>query len=193
MLFRSAEQLEIQVVDTRRRIFGEGHPDIIKGVASLATMRSQGNKIANRLLGEEHRKTISAMSNLSSTHESLGKCADGEQLATQVVDTRRRIFGEGHPDTIEVVSSPAQPTSQARKLPIGIPETSNIGSTHESLEKYVDAEQLEIQVVETRRRIFGEGDPSTIKAMASLAAIRSQENKNASGTEPRKTGESYPL
>ena len=67
----------------------------------------------------------------------------------------------------------------------------NLVKIYYHLKKVKDAEQLEIQVVDTRTRIFGEGHLDTIKAVALLAAIRSQ--VNTSRTEPRKMGESYAL
>jgi hypothetical protein len=38
----------------------------------------------NRLLGEDHPDTITAMNNLAITYESLGKYADAEKLEIKV-------------------------------------------------------------------------------------------------------------
>ena len=41
--FKDAARLEVQVVDVRKKIFGEEHPQIVKAVALLAEIRSQVN------------------------------------------------------------------------------------------------------------------------------------------------------
>jgi hypothetical protein len=42
---------------------------------------------------------------------------------------------------------------------------------HESLGKYVDAEKLQVQVLDMRNRLLGEDHPDTINAMNNLAII----------------------
>ena len=58
----------------------------------------------NRLLGEEHPKTISAMNNLVITYDNLGKYANAEKLQIKALDLRNRLLGEEHPDTINAMN-----------------------------------------------------------------------------------------
>ena len=59
----------------------------------------------------------------------------------------------------------------------------NLAITFYHVQKYPNAAKLEIQVVDARKRIFGEEHPKTVKAVALLAAIRSQVNAKTSGKE----------
>ena len=62
----------------------------------------------------------------------------------------------------------------------------NLAITHGILGQYADAKKLQIKVVDKRTRIFGEGHPDTIEAVALLTAIKSQADTNTSGTQLRK-------
>ena len=52
---------------------------------------------------------------------------------------------------------------------------------------------MELQVVDVRKKVFGEEHPKTVESVALLAKIQSQANTNTSGTESKKKGESYLL
>src|SRR5947207_8686519 len=66
-----AEQLEVQVLELRKTVLGEKHPD-----------------------------TIRAMANLASTWRKQGRSDEAEQLEAQVLELRKTVLGEKHPDTI---------------------------------------------------------------------------------------------
>jgi hypothetical protein len=104
----------------------------------------------SRTLGEEYPDTISAMSNLAATYESLGKYADAEKFKIKVLDLRNRHLGEEHPDTVMAMG--------------------NLAITYQSLGKYSDAEKIQIQVLDMRNRLLGEEHPDTVMAMGNLAA-----------------------
>ena len=111
------------------------------------------------------------MGALAITYGRLGKHTNAEKLEIKVLDIRNTLLGEEHPNTICAMS--------------------NLAITHGILGKYTDAKKLQIKVVDKRTRIFGEGHPDTIQAVALLTPIKSQGDTNTSGTQPRKTGESY--
>ena len=75
---------------------------------------------------------------------------EAETLQIEVLDTRSRILGVKHPDTIHAMG--------------------NLAKTFESLGKYGEAEKLEIQVLDGMTRILGVEHPDTIRAMANLGA-----------------------
>jgi Tetratricopeptide repeat len=59
--------------------------------------------IRKKLLGEEHPDTLSSMENLASTYRNQGRWNDAEQLKDQVMDMRKKLLGEEHqehPDTV---------------------------------------------------------------------------------------------
>jgi len=79
--------------------------DNLGNYADAEKLQIQVLNMRNRLLGEEHPHTITAMENLARTYHNSKKLKDAEQLEIQVVDKRRRIFGHIHPDTIKAVAS----------------------------------------------------------------------------------------
>ena len=71
----------MQIIETRKRVFGEEHPSTITSIASLASIyRDQGRwkeakglglqvmEIRKRILGEEHLSTITSIASLASMY-----------------------------------------------------------------------------------------------------------------------------
>jgi tetratricopeptide (TPR) repeat protein len=160
--WKEAEELEVQVMDTRKRVLGEEHPDTLTSMANLAsTYQNQGRwkeaeeldmqvmDTRKRVLGEEHPDTLTSMANLASTYRNQGRWKEAEELEVQVMDTRKRVLGEEHPYTL---------TSMA-----------NLASTYRNQGRWKEAEELEVQVMDTRKRVLGEEHPSTLTSMNNLA------------------------
>ena len=66
-----AEQLEIQILDMRKKLLGAEHPNILESMTNLAT-----------------------------TFLNQGKWNDLEQLEFQTLDMRKKMLGAEHPDTL---------------------------------------------------------------------------------------------
>ena len=66
-----AEQIEVQVLETRKRV-----------------------------LGEEHPLTLTNMANLASTYSNQGRWTEAEKMFVQVMEMRKRVLAEEHPDTL---------------------------------------------------------------------------------------------
>jgi len=81
---------------------------------------------------------------------SDGRYREAEGPFNEVSQTRQRVLGEEHPDTL---------TSMA-----------NLASTFWNQGRWKEAEELEVRVMETRKRVLGEGHPSTLTSMANLAS-----------------------
>ncbi|KAI2863719.1 hypothetical protein CBS13152_11227 [Aspergillus niger] len=69
--WKKAEQLQVQVMETRK----------IK-------------------LGEDHPNTLTSMANLASTYRNQGRWEKAEQLEVQVMEMRKIKLGEDHPGTL---------------------------------------------------------------------------------------------
>ena len=162
--WNEAEQLQVQVSETRKRVLGDGHPDTLTSMADLAsTYRNQGrwkeaeqldvqvSEMRKRVLGDEHPQTLTSMANLASTYRNQGRWKEVEQLNVQVLETRKRVLGDEHPDTL---------TSMA-----------NLASTYWNQGRWKEAEQLEVQVLETTKRVLGNEHPDTLTSMANLAVM----------------------
>ena len=57
-------------------------------------------QIRKRNLGEENPNTILAKANLASTYRNPGKHTEAEKLKIQLFHARKKILGEEHTDTI---------------------------------------------------------------------------------------------
>jgi tetratricopeptide (TPR) repeat protein len=111
-LLDEAARIKKQVLEKRRQILGEKHPDTITAMSNLAsTLRDQGQldeaakvfeevlEKRRRILGEEHPDTIITMSNLASTLIDQGQLDEAAKMLKEVLEKMKRILGEEHPRT----------------------------------------------------------------------------------------------
>src|SRR2546423_2847370 len=116
-----ARELKEQVLELRKRVSGEEHPDTILAMGNLARtyadmgetirardLQEQALELRKRVSGEEHPSTIVAMSNLASTYAEMGRNIQARNLKEQVLELRKRILGERHPSTIVAMGSLAR-------------------------------------------------------------------------------------
>jgi hypothetical protein len=73
------------------------------------------------------------MGNLASTYSKQSRWKEAEQLKVQMMETRKRVQGEEHLDTL---------TSMG-----------NLASTYSKQSRWKEAEQLKVQMMETRKRV----------------------------------------
>ncbi|KAL5386219.1 hypothetical protein DPSP01_004302 [Paraphaeosphaeria sporulosa] len=110
--YEEAKELEVQVMETRKRVLGEEHPDTLTSIANLAsTYRNQGRwkeaeelevqvmETRKRVLGEEHPDTLTSMSNLAFTLQSQARHKEAFVLMERSFLLRHQVLGEQHPDT----------------------------------------------------------------------------------------------
>jgi hypothetical protein len=69
------------------------------------------------------------------------------------------VLGEEHPDTISAMA--------------------NLASTYRKQGRWKEAEELDVKVLEARRRVLGEEHPDTITAIANLAYTKRDLGQNA--------------
>ncbi|KAF2188857.1 HET-domain-containing protein [Zopfia rhizophila CBS 207.26] len=81
---------------------------------------------------------------------SDGRYNEAEELFAQVMETRKRVLGAEHPDTL---------TSMA-----------NLASTYRNQGRWKAAEELEVQVMETCKKKLGTDHPDTLNSMSNLAS-----------------------
>ncbi|KAK7193330.1 Kinesin light chain 5 [Paraphaeosphaeria sporulosa] len=116
--YKEAEELEVQVMETRRRVLGEEYPSTLTSMANLAlTYMNQGRwkeaeelemqvmETSSRVLGEEHPSTLVSMANLASTFSNQGRWKEAEELEMQVMETSSRVLGEDADSVIPVNDS----------------------------------------------------------------------------------------
>ncbi|KAI9777309.1 MAG: hypothetical protein M1816_004797 [Peltula sp. TS41687] len=178
--WKEAEKLFVQVMETRRRVLGQEHPDTLTSIANLAsTYRNQGRwkeakelfvqvmetrkrvlgqehpdtltSIANlAVLGQQHPDTLTSMANPASTYRNQGRWKEAEELQAKELETCSRVLGQQHLDTL---------TSMA-----------NLASIFRNQGRWKKAEELDVQVMETRKWVLGQEHLNTLTSMVNLAS-----------------------
>src|SRR5262249_8173746 len=70
-----------------------------KGIYDLAAKREkQTLNIKRQFLGEQDRRTVASMTLLVSIYQCQGQYNLAEELGLQVLESRRRLLGQEHPD-----------------------------------------------------------------------------------------------
>jgi tetratricopeptide (TPR) repeat protein len=168
--YKEAEDLQVQVMETRKRVLGDEHPSTLASMGNLAaTYMKQGRwreaeelsvqvmKTTKRVLGDEHPSTLTSMGNLAATYRNQGRWREAEELEVQVIETTKRVLSHGHPDTLSSMA--------------------NLASTYRNQGRWREAEELEVQVMETTKRVLGDEHPSTLTSMANLASTYSSQGR----------------
>ncbi|KAF8535304.1 hypothetical protein BDD12DRAFT_689930, partial [Trichophaea hybrida] len=88
------------------------------------------------------------IANLASTYSKQGRWKETEQLRVQVMETRKRVLGLEHPDTLTTMI--------------------NLAYTRKSQGRVDEAIELMDKAATLRSRILGEDHPGTKKSMAAL-------------------------
>jgi tetratricopeptide (TPR) repeat protein len=157
-----AHAVKEYVLQARRRLLGEDHPDTIWAMSNLAiTLREQGQleeaaiiqkevlEKRTQILSKEHPDTISAMSNLAITLGEQGHLERTAEIEREVLEKRRRILGEEHPRTISAMN--------------------NLANTLREQGQLEEAAVMQKEVLEKQTQILGEEHPDTILVMSNLA------------------------
>jgi tetratricopeptide (TPR) repeat protein len=156
-LWQDAEELDVQVVEMRKRVLGAKHPNTLISIANLAsTYRSQGRwkeaeklkmqvmKTRKRVLGAKHPSTLTSIANLASTFWDQGRWKEAEKLNVQVMKTSLRVLGAEHPDTLISIA--------------------NLAHTYYAQRHKSKAIRLMSDVVRCRIKRIGADHPDTIDA-----------------------------
>ena len=161
-LYNAAEELQLEVLESWRRVLGEEHPDTLEIMDDLAsTYDRQGRteeaeqldlkvlESRRRVLEAEHPNILGTMNNLAWTYYGQGRTEEAEQLYLQVLESTRRVLGVEHPYTLRTMN--------------------NLALTYYRQGRTGEAEQLQLQVLESRRRVLGVEHPDTLTTMDNLA------------------------
>ncbi|KAI2483772.1 AAA superfamily ATPase [Pyrenophora tritici-repentis] len=162
-LLQEAEELFVQVMETRKTKLAADHPDTLNSMANLAsTYRNQGRwddaeklfmqvmEASKTKLGADHPDTLTSMANLASTYMNQGRWDDAEKLDVQVMETSKTKLGADHPYTLTSIA--------------------NLASTYWNQGRWDDAEKLFMQVMETSKTKLGADHPDTLTSIANLAS-----------------------
>ncbi|KAJ5946197.1 hypothetical protein N7454_003036 [Penicillium verhagenii] len=188
---KEAEQLGMEVMETRKVKLGMYHLDTLLSMGNLASTyysqfrlkeaeqpQIQFIEFFKAKLGIYHLDTLKSMSNLVLTYHSQGRLKKAEQLGIQIMETSKVKLGMYHPDTLTSTYFAQSRFDEAEKLEVQVLEMSktklgdhhpytltrmaSLASTYRDQDKYDEAEQLEIHVLEANKANLGEDHPDTL-------------------------------
>jgi tetratricopeptide (TPR) repeat protein len=119
-------------------------------VGPAADLRRAVAQRAHASLGEEHRATLVADSDLGDSLRQIGRFPEAREVLERTLETHRRLLGEENPETLTVMNNLSLVLAELRD-----PE----------------ARPLAEYVLQVRLRLFGEEDAGTVDSMYNLATI----------------------
>jgi tetratricopeptide (TPR) repeat protein len=141
---------------------------------------------------DDDEERLQLASRCATTLSSDGRYEEAKELHLQVTQTRKRVLGDEHPDTLTGMHSLALTfwnqgrwkeaeelnvqVTQTRKRVLGDehPHTllsmGNLALTYSYQGRWKEAEELQVQVTQTRKRVLGDEHPDTLTGRANLAS-----------------------
>uniref|UniRef100_A0A0D2YIK3 DUF7779 domain-containing protein n=1 Tax=Fusarium oxysporum (strain Fo5176) TaxID=660025 RepID=A0A0D2YIK3_FUSOF len=147
--YDEAQSICREVLEMRREVLGEKHPNTIRSMADLATTYHQQGRYAEAenicqevlemrrgVLRGKHPDTISSMADLAATYHQQGRYDEAFQLHQTAFHLRCLVLGENHPDTMQSVAYLASTREALQQLPYLIEPAQSLAVTqvHESEE-----------------------------------------------------------
>ncbi|MBX3376190.1 MAG: serine/threonine protein kinase [Phycisphaeraceae bacterium] len=176
---------------TRYQALGLYHAALPLQTSALATRR--------RVLGNEHRDTLTSMSEMGLLLQHQGRLAEAEPFRREALDTYRRVLGEEHRDTVVAIISmgslleaqgklaEAEPfyreaLEKSRRLlgeehPNTLMVTNNLGTFLQAAGKFAEAEPYLRDALNKGRRTLGENHPGTLTLTNNLSAVLKAQGK----------------
>ncbi|MCC6678826.1 MAG: serine/threonine protein kinase [Phycisphaerales bacterium] len=159
-----SEPLQIQALETRRRVLGELHPDTLVSLNALGILRHSQGKLAEaesifreamekraRVRGAEHPDTLESTDNLGIVLQAAGRLDEAEQTLRKSLGTRRSVLGPENENTLTSLN--------------------NLGMTLQMQGKLAEAEQCYREATDGARRVIGEEDQTTLTLINNLGTI----------------------
>jgi tetratricopeptide (TPR) repeat protein len=163
------------------------------------TLSSAVVSFNDRVLGDQHPNSLTAMANLAAVYRLQGKYAEGEKLFLKALATGRSVQGEDHPNTLLTMEKLAELYAdrgtydqanalssnalQVRRRVLGDDHPDTLRSARLEAEilrrerQPARAEPLFAKVLESQRRVLGPGHPDTLAGLASLGRVRLEQGK----------------
>ncbi|USP79359.1 hypothetical protein yc1106_06633 [Curvularia clavata] len=114
--YKRAEELYMQVIESRRRVLGSKHPDTLTSVNNLGSVLSSQGKYEEaeamhrralegyeKVLGREHPDTLTSVNNLGLVLSSQGKYEEAEAIYRRALEGYEKVLGPEHLNTLESV------------------------------------------------------------------------------------------
>jgi tetratricopeptide (TPR) repeat protein len=105
--------------------------------------------VQQRVLGPEHRDTLTSRSNVAAGYREVGRYDEAITLDEQTLATRQRVLGPNHPDTCA--------------------SRNNLANDYRAVGRYDEAITRDQQNLIIRQRVLGPEHPSTLNSRSGLA------------------------
>jgi tetratricopeptide (TPR) repeat protein len=188
-------QAAARVSDFLSDLFRVSEPSEARGNSVTAReLLDKGAKQIESELREQPELQARLMHVMGRAYESLGLYDRGELLLERALETRRRVLGGDHPDTLASMHSLGivywregrygeaerlyRETIEARRRVLGEDHADTLATMNNLAALYVaqgrdeEAEALHEKTLEARRRVLGSDHPETLKSMHDLAGVR---------------------
>jgi serine/threonine protein kinase/tetratricopeptide (TPR) repeat protein len=119
--------------------------------AASKPLFEQALALRRRVLGEEHRDTLRAISNVGSVLSRQGLLNEALVYYEEALQKCRRVLGADDPQTLTAISD------------VGV-VVNDLGRREEALSYY-------IETLEGRRRVLGEEHPETLTSLSNMGAL----------------------
>jgi serine/threonine protein kinase len=190
------------VSDFMTGLFRVSNPSEARGnsITAREILDKGGKQIETSLIGQPELQAR-LMGTMGEVYWSLGLYSQAQPLLERALDTRRRLLGPEHPDTLRSMDQMARnlerqghyveaeklvrETLDARRRVLGPEHPDTIASLHGlgvvTLDegRFAEAEKLNREVLAILRRVRGPEDPDVVKSITNLALTLSDEGNNA--------------
>jgi Flp pilus assembly protein TadD len=153
-----------QVLDTRRRVLRDGHPDVAVSLNNVAfLLQARGDyagaeplyrealALYRTLLGDEHADVAIGLNNLATLLYARGDYAGAEPLFREALALRRKLLGSDHPDVAL--------------------SANNLASLLHDKGEYAAAEPLYREALSLNRKLLGDEHPHVASALNNLSDL----------------------
>jgi serine/threonine protein kinase len=145
-----------RITDFMTNMFEVSDPSEARGNSVTAReILDRSSKEIDTSLAQDPQAQAQMMEVMGEVYESLGLYGRADDLLTRAVETRRRVLGADHPDTLKSMAELA-------------------ATLHEE-GRQVEAEKLERETFALRRKVLGPRDKATLASMVNLASTLSSE------------------
>ena len=165
--YNEAINYQKNVVEIRKKVLGEEHPDYAKSLNNLAYYNYNIGKYAEAIrletiaidiyknvLGEENPDYVTSLNDLAVYYYALGKYAEAIRFGTRVAEIRKKAVGEEH-------------SFYATSL-------SNLALYNSNLGNYAEAIRLGTRAMEIYKKVLGEEHPEYANSLSNLASYNSK-------------------
>ncbi|EXM14285.1 hypothetical protein FOTG_17308 [Fusarium oxysporum f. sp. vasinfectum 25433] len=190
--YKEAQQIRQQIMELRRKLLGDEHPDTLTSMNGLSDILST-LELRKKVLGDEHPDTLTSMNGLSDTLVCLGKFQEAEEIYRSALALRKKVLGDEHPDTLmsmngledallcleefQEAEEMYQSALALRKKALGdehhdtLKSLNGLANALLFLKKHQEAEDIRQSIQPLRKEMLGDEHPNTLTMLTVLAQL----------------------